>query len=231
MLCRFILGCKYFVLKVFVLFFRSISFKITQRLFCAHLCKLWHTLTRRETSISLNLVESKNMDAHGNLPADLDMPEQWWNASWPLNQGQVVWDLPTLPLHSWYSDWHLWSRFCSAGKKNGTQFSSTVNAVPGTRLSNKVWSPSQEVNEKIPSESSEWKYHLCWPNYFMIALYLLELLNCWLYNYGCDWNSHFCTCLSCGPSKNITFCYVWRFYYSWVLLSVPLYSKFTVGLM
>lgn len=75
------------------------------------------------------------------------------------------------------------------------------------------------------------KYHLCWPNYFMNALYLLELLNCWLYNYGCDWNSHFCTCLSCGPSKNITFCYVWRFYYSWVLLSVPLYSKFTVGLM
>lgn len=108
-------------------FFRSISFKITQRLFCAHLCKLWHTLTRRETSISLNLVESKNMDAHGNLPADLDMLEQWWNASWPLNQGQVVWDQPTLPLHSWYSDWHLWSRFCSAGKKNGTQFSSTVN--------------------------------------------------------------------------------------------------------
>lgn len=91
------------------------------------------------------------MDAHGNLPADLDMPEQWWNASWPLNQGQVVWDLPTLPLHSWYSDWHLWSRFCSAGKKNGTQFSSTVNGVPGTRLSNKVWSPSQEVNEKIPA--------------------------------------------------------------------------------
>lgn len=99
------------------------------------------------------------MDAHGNLPADLDMPEQWWNASWPLNQGQVVWDQPTLPLHSWYSDWHLWSRFCSAGKKNGTQFSSTVNGVPGTRLSNKVWSPSQEVNEKIPAESSEWKYH------------------------------------------------------------------------
>lgn len=136
-------------------FFRSISFKITQRLFCAHLCKLWHTLTRRETSIYLNLAESKNMDAHGNLPADLDMPEQWWNASWPLNQGQVAWDQPTLPLHSWYSDWHLWSRFCSAGKKNGTQFSSTVNAVPGTRLSNKVWSPSQEVNEKISAEVNE----------------------------------------------------------------------------
>lgn len=95
------------------------------------------------------------MDAHGNLPADLDMPEQWWNASWPLNQGQVAWDQPTLPLHSWYSDRHLWSRFCSAGKKNGTQFSSTVNAVPGTRLSNKVWSPSQEVNEKIPAEVNE----------------------------------------------------------------------------
>lgn len=173
------------------------------------------------------------MDAHGNLPADLDMPEQWWNASWPLNQGQVAWDQPTLPLHSWYSDWHLWSRFCSAGKKNGTQFSSTVNGcqeqdyqIKSEVHLRKLMKKYRQKWMKIPP-----KYHLCWPNYFMNALYLLELLNCWLYNYGCDWNSHFCTCLSYGPSKNITFCYVWRFYYSWVLLSVPLYSKFTVGLM
>lgn len=87
------------------------------------------------------------------------MLEQWWNASWPLNRGPVGWDLPTLPLHSWYSDWHLWSRFCSAGRKNGTRFSSTMNAVPGTRLSSNVWSPSQEVNEKIAAGKSEWKYH------------------------------------------------------------------------
>lgn len=87
------------------------------------------------------------------------MLEQWWNASWPLNRGPVGWDLPTLPLHSWYSDWHLWSRFCSAGRKNGTWFSSTVNAGPGTRLSSNVRSPSQEVNEKIAAGKSEWKYH------------------------------------------------------------------------
>lgn len=65
----------------------------------------------------------------------------------------------------------------------------------------------------------------------MNVLYLLEFLNCWLYNYGCDWNFYFCICFLCGFLKNIIFCYVWRFYYSWVLLSVLLYLKFIVGFM